>query len=190
MFGYHGCDESVGEELLSGGQFKKSTNDYDWLGSGIYFWEANPLRALEFAKEQKDVPRGTKTKIKKPFVVGAVIDLGLCLDLTTSAGIQQIRNAYNFYESTCQEAGYVLPVNSFEKYPLCRRLDCAVFNQLHKIRKDENNTPIDTVRGVFMEGEKAFEGAGFCEKTHTQICVCNQFNIKGVFRVPKSQLRT
>jgi hypothetical protein len=37
--------------LLAGTAFKPSNNDYDWLGPGIYFWEANPLRGLEFAEE-------------------------------------------------------------------------------------------------------------------------------------------
>ena len=51
VLGYHGCDHSVGERLLAGTAFKLSDNDYDWLGPGIYFWEANPLRGLEFAQE-------------------------------------------------------------------------------------------------------------------------------------------
>src|SRR5271155_2352654 len=51
ILGYHGCDRKVGERLLEGAAFKPSDNDYDWLGPGIYFWEANPRRALEFATE-------------------------------------------------------------------------------------------------------------------------------------------
>ena len=47
---------------------------------------------------------------------------------------------------------------------------------------------IDTVRGVFVEGEPVYEGAGFRAKTHIQICVCNISSIKGVFRVPEDQL--
>ena len=44
VLGYHGCDQTTGESLLAGSPFKPSENDYDWLGPGIYFWEANPLR--------------------------------------------------------------------------------------------------------------------------------------------------
>jgi hypothetical protein len=51
ILGYHGCDRRVGERLLAGTAFKPSNNDYDWIGPGIYFWEANPLRGLEFAEE-------------------------------------------------------------------------------------------------------------------------------------------
>ena len=60
--------------------------------------------------------------------------------------------------------------------------------QLHQIRQDDEEQLIDTVRGVFVEGEPVYEGAGFREKTHIQICVCNISNIKGVFRVPNEQL--
>ncbi len=186
VLGYHGCDRRVADRLIAGEPFEESRNDYNWLGPRIYFWEANPLRGFEFARELATTQWGAT--IKEPYVVGAVIDLGLCLDLTTSAGVQQIRNAYEAYKSTCTKAGYTMPANSSENYPLRRQLDCAVFDQLHNIIKNKKETPVDTIRGVFTEGEEAFEGAGFKEKTHIQICVRNHFNIKGVFRVPEDQL--
>ncbi len=34
VLAYHGCDESVGRALLEGEAFRKSKNDYDWLGGG------------------------------------------------------------------------------------------------------------------------------------------------------------
>ena len=91
--------------------------------------------------------------------------------------------------TTCKEAEVSLPVNKPETSPFIRRLDCAVFNQVHKIRENEGDSRIDTVRGVFTEGAPVFEGAGFLEETHVQICVCNLSNIKGVFRVPEDQLK-
>lgn len=51
VLGYHGCDASVGERLLRNSPFKNSENSYDWLGHGIYFWESNPDRALDWARE-------------------------------------------------------------------------------------------------------------------------------------------
>ena len=186
VLGYHGCDESVAERLISGEPFKESTNNYDWLGPGIYFWEANPLRGLEFAVELQNAPWGSD--ITTPAVVGAIIDLGLCLDLTTSAGIEQVQDAHETYISYCEQTGNVLPKNSSDQNYLRRQLDCAVFTQLHQIREDDEDQPIDTVRGVFVEGEPAYEGAGFRARTHIQICVCNTSSIKGVFRAPSDQL--
>jgi len=50
---YHGCDAEVAERLLRGEPFKKSQNDYDWLGEGIYFWEYGADRAMKFARDQQ-----------------------------------------------------------------------------------------------------------------------------------------
>ena len=186
VLGYHGCDQYVAEQLLAGEPFQKSKNDYDWLGPGIYFWEANPLRGLEFAAELQNAFWGPE--ITTPAVVGAIIDLGLCLDLTTTAGIRQIRAAHASYISNCEQTGDIIPTNSPDENYLRRQLDCAVFMKLHQIREDDEEQLIDTVRGVFVEGEPVYEGAGFRAKTHIQICVCNTSNIKGVFRVSEEQL--
>ena len=42
VIGFHGCDQSVVEAVIAGKtELLASTNDYDWLGNGIYFWENN-----------------------------------------------------------------------------------------------------------------------------------------------------
>jgi hypothetical protein len=169
---------------LGGGAFRPSHNDYDWLGDGIYFWEANPIRGLEYATELRDLRRGPK--ITKPFVVGAVIDMGLCLDLTTSAGINHVRDAHKRLVEVSDAADAPLPKNSRDQ--MRRNLDCAVIRMVHKIRDEGGEPPIDTIRGVFLEGDPVFEGSGLRAKTHIQICVCNPKNIKAVFRVPADQL--
>ena len=38
VLGFHGCDRSVGEDVLADkSRLLPSENSYDWLGSGIYF---------------------------------------------------------------------------------------------------------------------------------------------------------
>ena len=178
ILGYHGCDERVGEKLLSGAPFQPSNNDYDWLGPGVYFWEANPQRGLEFAKETS-ARRGSG--IKRPYVIGAVIDLGLCLDLTTAPGLEWVLTAHRSLVEVSKAADLPLPVNSRDQ--LRRNLDCAVILRFHSIRKAQGLPPVDTVKGVFTEGAPLYEGSGFREKTHIQIAVRNPQCIKGVFRV-------
>ncbi len=179
VLGYHGCDRQVGERLLEGALFEPSNNDYDWLGPGVYFWESNPQRGLEFAAE---VSGRKRSRLKEPFVVGAVIDLGLCLDLTSSNGIQLVQASYHSFAEQTRLAGSSLPTNSGDS--LRRALDCAVVKWLHVIRRRERKPPADTVKGTFTEGGPAYPGAGFAMKTHTQIAVRNLECIKGVFRVP------
>jgi hypothetical protein len=170
--------------VLSGQPFKPSNNSYDWLGPGIYFWEANPRRGLDYAKELKQRKRGPK--IEDPAVVGAIIELHLCLDLTTLAGIEQVKIAHRELTRVFDAAGQRPPRNNPDG--LRRNLDCAVIRYLHEIRQREGKPAIDTVKGIFMEGEPIYAGSGFHEKTHVQISVCNPDCIKGVFRVPASFL--
>lgn len=182
VLGYHGCDQVVADEVLAGRAFKASQNDYDWLGGGIYFWEANPQRGLDFAVEAMGRKGST---IKAPAVVGAVIDLGDCLDLTTLVGLDMLRSAYESLVATFEQAGEPLPVNQDR---LRRQLDCAVIERLHAIYEAEGGV-LDTVRGVFVEGEPVYPGAGVDAKTHIQLAVRNADCIKGVFRVPARHLQ-
>jgi hypothetical protein len=182
VLGYHGCDETVAGRLLAGEAFRSSQNDYDWLGPGIYFWEANPQRGLDFAIESM-TRRGSR--IKKPAVVGAVVDLGDCLDLMTLVAIDMVGTAYESLAATLTEADEVLPLN---KDRLRRNLDCAVIQHLHSIYEAQGGF-LDTVRGVFVEGIEVYPGSAFDAKTHIQIAVRNPACVKGVFRVPEAHLQ-
>ncbi len=56
IIGFHGCDEETAKLAISGKEhLMKSTNEYDWLGHGIYFWENSPYRAYEWACYIKDI---------------------------------------------------------------------------------------------------------------------------------------
>jgi hypothetical protein len=184
VLGYHGCDAKVAERLLAGDDFRLSQNDYAWLGHGVYFWEANPKRGIEFAGELKN--SGRRPDITTPAVVGAVIDFGKCLDLTKSAGTQQAASAYNTYKGICKKSGTSLPRNS--KDSLRRNLDCAVNQTLHEIMKTADLAPVDSVKGVLAEVAPAYPGSDIYKQTHIQICVKNPDFIKGVFCVPKQYL--
>jgi len=81
-------------------------------------------------------------------------------------------------------SGGELPTNSGGKDYLHRKLDCAVINFVHSSREENDEASFDTVRGVFMEGERLYPTSGFRKQTHIQICVRNPAMIKGVFRVP------
>jgi hypothetical protein len=180
VLGYHGCDRTIGERLLAGEPFRPSKNEYDWLGPGVYFWEANPVRGLQFAGESR------RKGVSEPFVVGAVIDLGWCLDLTTTAGTELVAAAHQSLLINSEAAMTTIPTNSDDS--LRRNLDCAVLRRLHSLLDETDGPKVDTVRAVFIEGEPIYATAGFHSKTHVQIAVCNPECIKGVFRVPKDQL--
>lgn len=171
VLGYHGCDAEVAERLLAGDPFRFSLNEYDWLGSGAYFWENDAKRGLQWANEA--VGRG---RVRQPAVVGAVIDLGLCLDLTTQSSLEVIRTAFTGLKRLTDELGEDLVRNLDD---LRRPLDNAVFNYLYESMPEPK---FQTVRGMFTEGGELYPGAGIRAKTHVQIAVRDVACIRGVFR--------
>jgi hypothetical protein len=186
ILGFHGCDRKIGERVLAGaaGHLRKSENDYDWLGHGIYFWENNPERALLYARELAAHPRRGKITVKEPFVVGAVIDPGHCLNLVESSSLRMLAEAYALFREACLSAGKQMPENTVDIQTgelLRRNLDCAVIEMLHASQERQNT--FDSVRGVFQEGPDLYPNSGFREKNHIQICVRNTQCIKGYFRL-------
>lgn len=188
VLGYHGCDEKVGERILSGEiDLSKSEKDYDWLGPGIYFWESDPQRAWEWADQRVDAK-----VIAKPFVVGAVVDLGNCLDLLAQESLELLAACYSSLSMVVDAAGdgRKLPENKGKDGDkLLRYLDCAVIRFLHSALEDSIEPQFDTVRGLFTEGGELYPGSGFKQKAHIQIAVNNKNVIKGFFRVPRTSLR-
>lgn len=191
VLGYHGCDRDVGESLLSGKtQFKASENAHDWLGHGIYFWENNPMRAMDWAQFMAAHSR-FKHRVHTPYAVGAVIDLGNCLDLTESSSLILVEEAFHSLKKLFELSDLTLPENkaaSKEDEDLVERfLDCAVINHVHELCEDYSEELFDTVRGAFHEGRPLYPGAAIMQKTHIQLCVRNSSRVRGIFRVPELQ---
>ena len=93
--GYHSCDKDIGLQVLNGqARLNLSKNSWDWLADGIYFWEQNPHRAIEYAIEVAQGEQFNKVKIKTPFVLGAIIQLGNCLNLVESHSLSILDAAY------------------------------------------------------------------------------------------------
>ena len=182
VLGYHGCDRRVAQRVLSDRHsLRPSANDYDWLGDGIYFWEHNAFRAYEFACTARDRRLG-KPRIENPTVIGAIIDLGLCLNLLDSRFIEMVRQAHGDLVEYSRKTDTPLPKNSRGQDWLLRNLDCAVIRFLHRARDKDHDEPFDSVRAAFLEGERLYANAGFAAKSHIQICVRNLACIKGYFR--------
>jgi len=185
VLGFHGCDESVVEDIICGRTtLRPSENDYDWLGHGAYFWENDPARALEYAELLKMYPHRGHGAITKPAVLGAVIDLGHCLNLMEAAALRLVHSGYISLSNSVKIRGDRLPENTRPDVggiSLIRQLDCAVIEILHKGMRVEGERPFDTVRGLFLEGKELYPNAGFREKNHIQICVRNPNCIKGFF---------
>jgi len=177
LIGFHGCERDVAERVFAGEtHLNSSENDYDWLGSGIYFWVDSYERAIDWARSSK--------QIKDPYVVGAFIDPGYCLNLTDFGVNEELKRAFSLLKSTFDCAGESLPKNSISQHNtlMVRRLDCAVINYLHQLRDEQGLSAFNTVYGVFEEGDSLFEGSALKERTHVQIAVRTPGSILGYFR--------
>ena len=186
LLAYHGCDLSTASAVVEKRRtLNPSQNPYDWLGEGIYFWEGSPRRALRWAEYLRNHTTDGKRKILKPAVVGAVIELGNCLDLVDQASLELLREIYPFFKKTIKTTGARMPQNKGahegDKDLLLRYLDCAVINFCHRLREEKNLDPFDTVRGVFFEGDSLFEGSRIRARTHIQIAVRNPARVRGYF---------
>jgi hypothetical protein len=191
VLGFHGCDEAIGRAIIAGEQpIEPSNNAYDWLGNGAYFWEGSPQRAWQWAES---VHSRRPHFVKKPFVVGAVIDLGLCFSLTDIDSTAELRTAFELFKLATEEQGQALPENKggTRDRPL-RYLDRAVIEFMHLLRSEVTGPdgkpvrPYDSARAPFLEGEDLYPGAGMKAASHIQIAVRNPACIKGYFLPLKS----
>ncbi|HEV3341782.1 MAG TPA: hypothetical protein VG125_15555 [Pirellulales bacterium] len=172
VLGYHGAKAGeaavYAKKLLIGEvsveEWKPSENEYDWLGQGIYFWEHSPERARRWAGADG-------------IVVGAVIQLGNCLDFTDLRYTSLLRQSHANVGRDYRSRNLTLPDNSGRDLKL-RKLDCLVINSLSLAMPED----VHTVRGAFEEGDEAFPGAASKMETHIQIAVRNRQCILGIFR--------
>lgn len=191
VLGYHGCLRSTAEDLLFGrlgtDQWRHSQNPWDWLGRGIYFWEHGPERAREWAEASAERKRAKGDANAQPAVIGAIIQLGRCLDLAEVTHTAVLRKTFVSLAANFERRGETMPANE-EFIPgdidlKLRRLDCLVINTCLAVENPANRAGyFQTVRCPFPEGEPAFRGSKIANKTHIQIAVRDPACILGVFR--------
>jgi hypothetical protein len=196
VIGFHGCERAIRDQLLNKpNDIIYSRQPYDWLGHGMYFWENNYIRALQWAEDK--MKRGA---IKVPSVIGAVIHLGYCCDFLDAKYIQRLKEDYKIMKEAYMTTGKEMPKNQDlphdkHKDKILRELDCAVIEFMHSTIVSSNshendymgNKAFDSTRGAFTEGGPAFEGAGLFEKSHIQICIRNPNCILG-FLLPRKEI--
>lgn len=181
VLGFHGTNKETVTNVLNDhkGHLNSSDNDYDWLGGGVYFWENDPVRALQFAKER--MKRYNITD-QEPAVIGAIIDLGLCLNLYDQPALRELAEAQDYLKLDMDAIGSPMPKNKgTTKDRLQRYLDCAVIEHLHRLRLQAGLPEYQTVRAGFPEGRPVYAGSGFYSKNHIQIAVKDKSAIKGYF---------
>lgn len=178
VIGYHGCDLKTATAVVARQNTLKAGRErYDWLGTGVYFWEDDSNLALGWARHTS---RTRSENIRTPAVIGAVLDLKECLNLVQTGASRILRAAYHALVQEVQRADGLMPANESEER---RFLDHAVFETLHELRRTQGLRPFPAVRALFQSGEPVFPGSAIRKWDHIQICVRDISIIEGFFLV-------
>ncbi len=133
VIGFHGCERTIRDQLLNEpNDIVVSKQPYDWLGHGMYFWENNYTRALQWAEDK--MKRGA---IKTPAVIGGLLYPGYCCDFLDAKYIQLLKVHYNSMAVAYKTAGKEMPKNKDlpqDRYKdkIFRELDCAAIEFMHQ----------------------------------------------------------
>lgn len=175
VVGFHGTRKAAAARLVDGEAFDHSTNDDDWLGHGIYFWEYAPQQAWRWAIDRYGEEEAA--------VVGATIRLGLCLDLLDPANVELVRAAHEDLAVTYAAVNADLPSNAnHHKY-----LDCAVFKYLHG-QLDRQGYRYESTRAVFVpmlggNMPRVWNRSGIFQGGHIQLSLREPRNILALWSV-------
>ena len=161
VYGYHGTSQTKAASILKNG-FLASDNDYDWLGTGIYFFQDAPMRAKQWAIEQHP---------NEPAVICARIQLDNCIDLLDIQWFPVLKNIYNSFDDQYRSANRPLPKQNPSRSK-AHRLDCAFFNFASQLISNDEQT-VECIRAVFVEGESLFPDSAIFDLAHAQIVVKN-----------------
>lgn len=153
--GYHGTHVDHLESIFADG-LRYSTNEWDWLGDGVYFFQDSPFRAREWA-EQHHGPANAA-------VLRATIRLESCVDLLDIAWWPTLSSSHRQFV----EREKVLPRQTATSG--AHRLDRAVLNYMAAVLAEEGQT-VRCLRAAFVEGERLFPASALYSRSHVQIAV-------------------
>jgi hypothetical protein len=168
VYGYHGTSQSKAANILKHG-FLASDNDYDWLGTGIYFFQDAPIRAKQWATQQHP---------NDPAVICAIIQLENCIDLFDVGWQPLLKSLYNPFVESWRSTNQPFPRQDPERSK-AHRLDCSFLNYSIELLSRQN-LMIESVRAAFMEGERLFPDSAIFDLTHVQIAIRNPSLIRTI----------
>ena len=167
VYGYHGTSQKSAQQIIEHG-FDVSTNDYDWLGTGVYFFQDAPARAWAWAIERYP---------DSPAVIKSRLSLENCLDLLDIIWFPFIGEAYDLFVRSYQQTNIPLPRQNPQRSK-AHRLDCAFFNYIVREIIEAQGHSVSAIRAVFNEGNRIYPNSAIFDRAHVQISIRNLANIE------------
>jgi hypothetical protein len=162
VWGYHGTSAERAGAIMQNG-FKLSRNDYDWLGSGVYFWQDAPLRAWDWAKKNHEHPAVIRSSI--------VMEEEKSIDLLDIGWFEILSEQYSKFVEYLKYEKRSLPPQPItsKRHLLDREFLDYVCETLGKAGSDQ----IHVIRAAFTEGNPIFNNSAIFNLSHVQIAVKN-----------------
>jgi hypothetical protein len=167
LVGYHGTNRQAAESILANG-FEPSQNEYDWLGTGVYFWQDAPYRAWDWSCTHAR----WKHPQDEPAVIRSIIQIrrSECMDLldwkSENSWADLLDAAHKFLRKRQD-----LPKQRSGRNAKLHPLDKVIIDYVIDKILVKDNLKIMAVRAGFEEGKKIFVGSAMYEKTHVQVAV-------------------
>jgi hypothetical protein len=155
--GFHGTSVAAADAILGGDPWIQSSEDYDWLGDGVYFWQDAPERAWTWARGRHGHDAA---------VLRAEIELEDCFDLLNPNWFRALDGLHDRVLDQLAAAKLAPPVQR----GLRHGMDRLVINYAVGVLA-ESGVAIRSVRAAFAEGVPAFPGSALMSLSHVQIAV-------------------
>ncbi len=182
VIGYHGTNKEGAAGILATKHVNPSSGEGHWLGSGAYFFQDAPARALVWATHRFGIPRDDAV------VVGCKIDLSSCLDLFDQAAFRQITRVYAQFQEYENRTGVVTSqyeirvangVVEFGPVDAPRGLaenyrDHALLDWYVRLLRRRREEKITAIRGMFLYGRAIYKESFLFNWAHCQIAVREQ----------------
>lgn len=200
--GFHGTTTSRARLIRAQSRIMISNNDYDWLGTGAYFFQDAPLRAWKWATNWATVASG-----EAPAVIAADIDLDGCFDLLDIDNWRFIETAYNRFNFVYRSVGLPVPAQAApivrsaggQRYHVAspqpvvgqsgrNLVDCAVVRLALQLFTKSTGKTVRSVRGAFIEGREMHDNSYFFDHMHVQIAVLKTRGVLSNFTIEDSNL--
>ena len=171
--GFHGTTRESAESILTNNTFFRSSNSWDWLGQGTYFFDNGPLHAWKFALSCSDGDP------EKAAVVSVDIRLENCLDLLDKTYWRFVREQFETIREQHDIDKKRLPkqrglietfISPDHKSNGKNELDQMVIEDLICTLEGKGEV-IDSTRAAFAFKDRIFTSSFFGYEDHIQIAV-------------------
>ena len=169
IVGFHATTPEKARAILSTKKYTSSMSEFNWLGKGVYFWENDLQRAIEWGCNLY-TPANTA-------VIKQTLKLGRCLDLTQRKWLECLKKTYLEVVKEFEKKG--------EKTPVNRGSDRQLNSLLLERAKASYGSNFDTVRCAFSDGDEIGKGSGIFLRSHIQVVVLNE---EVLVRAPKLEV--